>query len=251
MSITSVPTSVPATQTNNSSTGTNLNNQLSIAGNFNTFLTLLTTQLQNQDPTSPVDSNQFTQQLVEFAGVQQQSETNTLLQQLVSASQANQISSASSFVGTTIQATGDQGALVSGNASFGYTLPTQAKNVQVSIADSSGNVVFTGTGTGNAGSNTVTWDGKNSLTGTMEPDGVYTISVTATDANGNPITATPFETGTVTSASISNNTLMLNIGALQIPETNVTSVSNLPGANGTAQQTLTSALETALQSIGL
>lgn len=239
----------PAAATANTNPTGMANGLTNLAGNFNTFISLLTTQLKNQNPTSPVDSNQFTQQLVEFASVQQQVQTNTLLQQLVNNSTATQVGSASSFVGTTIEAAGNQGALVNGNATFGYTLASSASNVHVSIKDSSGNVVFSGTGTTNPGSNTVTWDGKNSLTGATEPDGTYTMSVTATDANGASITATPFIEGKVTSASIANGQVMLNIGSLQVPEGNVTSVTNLPGAN--AQSTLTSALETALHSIGL
>lgn len=220
--------------TASSTTASNSTGSLtSLAGNFNTFLNLLTTQLKNQDPTSPVDSNQFTQQLVEFAGVQQQTQTNTLLQQLVNNSQTSQVSSASSFIGTTIQATGDQGALVNGSATFGYTLPNAAGTANVTITDSSGNVVFTGTGSTNAGSNTVSWDGTNSITGATEPAGVYTIKVTATDSLGNAITATPYITGKVDSASISNGSVMLEIGALQVPQGNVTSVTNLPGTTST------------------
>ena len=252
-----------AANTNTSGTTTSLTN---LAGNFNTFIQLLTTQLQNQDPTNPTDTSQFTQQLVEFAGVQQQLQTNTLLQQLVTNSTANQVGSASSFVGTTIQAAGNQTALVGGTvptggtvatggtAQIGYTLASAASQVNVTITDSNGNQVFSGTGTGTAGSNTVSWNGVNSFTGASEPDGVYNVAVTATNSNGGSVTATPFIEGTVSSASISNGSVMLNIGALQVPEANVTSITNLPGASsgsGSAQATLTSALESALNSIGL
>ncbi len=206
----------------------------SLAGDFNTFLTLLTTQLQNQDPTSPVDSNQFTQQLVEFAGVQQQVQSNTLLQQLVTNSQASQVSSASSFIGTNITATGNSGALTNGKATFGYTLPSAATAANVTISDSNGNIVFEGTGSTNAGNNPVSWDGTNSFTGATEPDGVYTIAVKAVGSAGNAITATPYVTGTVDSASISNGSVVLNIGSLSIPEANVTSVTNLPGTQTTS-----------------
>lgn len=219
----------PAASAAAASASTGSNSATSLAGNFDTFLKLLTTQLKNQDPTHPVDSNQFTQQLVAFAGVQQQLETNTLLKQLVSNSQASQVSNAASFVGTVIQASGNQGAVVSGKAQFGYTLSGAAHVANVTISDSKGNKVFEGTGSVNAGSNTVNWDGKNSFTGAQEPDGVYTISVTAKDASGNAVTATPFITGTVTSAAISNGAVVLNIGALQVPEANVTSVTNLSG----------------------
>ena len=221
-----------AAQSSNSSAATNTNSQLSLASNFNTFLNLLTTQLKNQDPSNPVDSNQFTQQLVEFAGVQQQVQGNQYLSQILAAVQGNQVGSASSYIGTTIQASGNQGSLSSGAAQFGYNLAYAASKVAVTIKDTNGAVVFQGTGTNNSGSNTVTWDGTNSFTGATEPNGIYTMSVKATDANGNAITSTPFITGTVSSASISNGTVMLNLGNnLLVPTTNVTSISNLPGAS--------------------
>ncbi|HEU5046395.1 MAG TPA: flagellar hook capping FlgD N-terminal domain-containing protein [Rickettsiales bacterium] len=228
------PTSA-AQQAASSSSSNSSSGLTSLAGNFDTFLTLLTTQLKNQDPTSPVDSNQFTQQLVEFAGVQQQVESNTLLKQLVASSQSGQVSNAASFVGTTIKATGNQGALVSGSAKFGYTLPAGVSVASVTIKDSSGNTVFDGTGSTNTGDNVVTWDGKNSYTGAQEPDGVYTISVSAKDAGGNAVTVTPFITGKVTSASISNGSVVLDIGSLEVPEGNVTLVTNLPtGSSATS-----------------
>jgi flagellar basal-body rod modification protein FlgD len=227
-------TSTTANAATNAGAGaSNTNSQLSLASNFTTFLNLLTTQLQNQDPSNPVDSNQFTQQLVEFAGVQQQVQGNTYLQQILAASQGNAVSSASSYIGTTIQATGDQGALpASGNATFGYTLASSASKVQVTIKDANGSVVFSGSGPGNAGTNNVSWNGTNSVTGVTEPAGVYTMSVTAADANGTAITATPFITGTVQSASISNGVVNLSLGSgLEVPTTNVTSITNLPGSS--------------------
>jgi flagellar basal-body rod modification protein FlgD len=244
------PTSVAATVPPATASSGSGGSALSLASNFNTFLNLLTTQLQNQDPTSPVDSNQFTQQLVEFAGVQQQVQTNTYMQQLVAAAQGNQVSSAASYIGTSIQATGNQASLSGGAANFGYTLSSAASNVQVTIKDANGNTVFTGAGTGNSGSNTVTWNGANSTTGVTEPDGVYTMSVTAADANGTPITATPFITGTVTSASISNGVVELNIGSLQVPTTSVTAITNLPGASsGSGLSSAISALSSEIASL--
>lgn len=227
--------STPATGTQSTSgtaaTGgsSNANSQLSLASNFNTFLNLLTTQLKNQDPSNPVDSNQFTQQLVEFAGVQQQVQSNTTLSQILAATQGNQVSSAASYIGTTIQASGNQGGLSGGHATFGYTLASAATNTQVTIKDGLGNTVFTGSGTNNSGSNTVSWDGKNSFTGATEPDGTYSISVTSADAQGRAVAATPYITGQVTSASIANGVVNLSIGSLQVPTTSVTSITNLPG----------------------
>src|SRR5277367_2795221 len=73
--------------------------QQTIAGNFNTFLQLLTTQLQNQNPLDPLDTNQFTQQLVSFAQVEQQLRENDQLATLVSLQQTAQSSAALNFVG--------------------------------------------------------------------------------------------------------------------------------------------------------
>src|SRR5580658_5260093 len=92
-----------SSSSNSSSTagaaGTNASQQL--AGNFDTFLQLLTTQLQNQNPLDPLDTNQFTQQLVEFASVEQQINTNTNLQTMISLQPATEATSALQLVGST------------------------------------------------------------------------------------------------------------------------------------------------------
>lgn len=205
----------------------------SLGSDFNSFLTLLTTQLKNQNPTDPVDANQFTQQLVQFSQVQQQVNTNTYLEKILAAISGNQVSSAASYVGTNIQAEGNKGAFKgTGNAEFGYNLPLGASKAEVSITNSAGTVVFNGLGSTNRGENLVLWDGKNSFNGRTEAAGVYTISVKATDASGNKVTATPFTTGTVDSASIKDGNVILNIGALQIQASKVTNISNLTGRTG-------------------
>ena len=94
-----------------------------IAGNFQSFLQLLTTQLQNQNPLSPLDTNQFTQQLVEFAGVQQQINTNDSLATLVSLQQTAQSTQALQFVGKTAVVKGDTTGLTNGVAAWGLNVP--------------------------------------------------------------------------------------------------------------------------------
>src|ERR1700744_4864479 len=89
-----------------------------IAGNFQSFLQLLTTQLQNQNPLSPLDTNQFTQQLVEFAGVQQQIKTNDALTSLVSLQMATATTQALNFVGKTANVAGNTTALANGKATW-------------------------------------------------------------------------------------------------------------------------------------
>src|ERR1700704_2121048 len=98
-----IPTPAAAPGATTSTTGIDKN---TIAGNFQTFLTLLTTQLKNQNPLEPLDTNQFTQQLVQFAQVQQQLKQNDQLATLVAIEKAAQSTSALAFVGSTLTADG-------------------------------------------------------------------------------------------------------------------------------------------------
>src|SRR5258708_4771350 len=101
-----------------------------LATNFNTFLSLLTTQLKNQDPLSPLDSNQFTQQLVQMTGVEQQLNANDLLKQLV-ANTSGGISTAVSLIGKDVKAVSDTANISGGKAQWTYHLPTAAQSVKV------------------------------------------------------------------------------------------------------------------------
>ena len=148
-----------------------------IAGNFQSFLTLLTTQLQNQNPLSPLDTNQFTQQLVEFAGVQQQLNTNDSLATLVSLQQTAQSTQALGFVGKTAVVNGSTAALTNSSSSRaaqrrGSSTFPRASNVNITIANSTGQTVFSGSYTAAAGNNQpFTWNGQGS-DGTQDPPAI-------------------------------------------------------------------------------
>jgi flagellar basal-body rod modification protein FlgD len=163
------------TSSSSGSSGSSLSSTTdsTLAGNFQTFLTLLTTQLQNQNPLDPLDTNQFTQQLVQFASVEQQLKTNDQLTTLVSLQQTAQSTQALTFVGKTAVVDGSTAALTSGAATWELGVPTNA-NVTISIANSTGQTVFTGSYAVNAGDNQVfTWNGRGN-DGTQWPDGKYT-----------------------------------------------------------------------------
>src|SRR5690242_19655803 len=144
-------TNTPTTSSSGSSTSSTANTQ--IAGNFNTFLTLLTTQLQNQNPLDPLDTNQFTQQLVEFASVEQQINMNTQLQSLVSLQQTAQNSQALGFVGKTVTVKGATAPLTNGQAQWTFNPPSPA-SATFTISDATGQTVFTQTGTVQPGTQT-------------------------------------------------------------------------------------------------
>jgi flagellar basal-body rod modification protein FlgD len=196
-----------------------------IAGNFQSFLTLLTTQLQNQNPLSPLDTNQFTQQLVEFAGVQQQLNTNDSLATLVSLQQTAQSTQALGFVGKTAVVKGSTAALTSSTATWQLSVPT-ASTVDISITASNGQTVFTGTYAASAGNNQpFTWNGKGS-DGTQEPDGNYTLTATAKDSSNNTVAITTQVEGVVSSVDLTQSPPLLMIGGQTFTVNQIESIVN-------------------------
>lgn len=205
-------TTVPTSSSSSSAAAANALANTQIAGNFQSFLQLLTTQLQNQDPLSPLDTNQFTQQLVEFAGVQQQINTNDSLSTLVSLQQTAQATQALGFVGQTAVVSGNTAALTSsGDATWELNIPT-ASTVNISIANSSGQTVFTNSFAANAGNNQVfNWNGLGS-DGSEAPAGNYTLSATAKDSAGNTVGVTTAVAGVVSSVDLTQSPPLLTIG---------------------------------------
>ncbi|MGA2288398.1 flagellar hook assembly protein FlgD [Bradyrhizobium sp.] len=181
-----------------------------IAGNFQSFLTLLTTQLQNQNPLDPLDTNQFTQQLVEFAGVQQQINTNDSLSTLVSLQQTAQSTQALGFVGKTAVVNGNTAALTNSSATWDLSIPS-ASTVNISITSSTGQTVYTGSYSAQAGNNQpFAWNGQGS-DGTQWPDGQYKLTATAADSAGNPVAVTTQIQGTVSSVDLTQSPPLLTI----------------------------------------
>jgi flagellar basal-body rod modification protein FlgD len=203
-------TPVTAGTSSSSSSNSTGVDQASIAGNFNTFLQLLTTQLQNQNPLDPLDTNQFTQQLVQFAGVEQQLKTNDQLTTLVSLQQTAQSTAALSFVGKTVGINGSTAQLANNQALWSFTVP-KPSSVNVSIAKSTGQAVYNGTFTMQAGAQQFQWDGTNS-SGVQQPDGAYTLTMTGVDANGQNVAISTEVTGTVDSVNLTQTPPQLSIG---------------------------------------
>jgi flagellar basal-body rod modification protein FlgD len=194
----------------------------SIAQNFDTFLLLLTTQLKNQNPLDPLDTNQFTQQLVQFAGVEQQIRANESLEALVSLNRTSQLSTAMSYVGATVTADGQTSALKSGVATWYVTAP-RAASATINIADSTGNVVFTQETTLEAGTFGYSWDGKLA-NGQTAPEGQYTIKINAKDANGQGVTISTQFSGVVDAVDLTGSEPLLLIGTALVSLDKIKSV---------------------------
>ncbi len=188
----------------------------SLAETFDTFLLLLTTQLQNQDPLDPMRSEEFTQQLVQFAGVEQSINTNKKLDQLVQLQTSSQLNSAVSFIGKLVEVIHDQLLLKDGAAKISYGLDRNAAHTIIGIIDQNGRAVRTIQGETGAGRHEFEWDGRDS-NGAQLPDGVYGFTVVATDDDEQTVDTVSASFGRVTGVEIVENAPRLNIGELGVP----------------------------------
>ena len=211
----------------------------SLTSNFNTFLTLLTTQLKNQDPTAPLDSNQFTAQLVQMTGVEQQISSNALLQQLV-ANTGSSVASAVDLIGKQVSATTSTATLSNGQAQWTYQLDADTSNLKIQVLDANGNTVAVSApsaGDSTAGQHTFTWNGKN-LAGAALPDGPYTLKVTTQDASGADVaTGTILVQGPVTGVQQANGQTMVTVNGSLIPLNQLTSITAIPTTSGSSSST--------------
>jgi flagellar basal-body rod modification protein FlgD len=197
-----VATSTPAASSTTDKT--------TLASNFQSFLLLLTTQLQNQNPLDPLDTNQFTQQLVQFAQVEQQLRSNQQLETLVSLQKSAQTTQALAFAGATVAVDGASTSLANGQATWQFSVSKPASAV-VTITNASGQTVYSGTYTVQPGMQQFTWDGRGT-NGTVWPDGVYKISLTATDASKQPVAVSTEVEGVVDSVDLTKTPPTLSIG---------------------------------------
>lgn len=194
-----------------------------IADNFDTFLQLLTTQLRNQNPLDPLDTNQFTQQLVQFSGIEQQLKTNDFLQAMMQSTQAATNSQAVSYIGKEVTTSGVQADLKDGQAAWAFNLKDRSENVTITIKDSAGNTVFTHKGAAEAGPGTFTWDGVGS-DGKKRISGTFSISVDARNATNGSIPVATEGTGKVTSVDFSGDEPVLLVGSARIKLSSVIGV---------------------------
>ena len=185
-----------------------------LSGNFSDFLGMLMTQLQNQDPTSPLDTNQFTQELVQFSGVEQQITTNTSLTQLIQLTQSGQVMQGTAMTGKPVTVTATQIPLQNGTGEVSFTAPA-AEPAAIVIAGANGQTLRSVALNASAGPNTWTWNGTDNAGNTV-PDGAYSLSVVGANPDGST-TPLPFTvTGTATGVQNTASGLQLDLGALRV-----------------------------------
>ncbi|MFH5924607.1 flagellar hook assembly protein FlgD [Roseomonas xinghualingensis] len=183
-----------------------------LAGSFDNFLTLLTTQLKNQSPTDPLDTNQMTAQLVQFASVEQQISMNKNLEQMVSLQQAAQLTAAAPMLGQRVEVSGDTLPLQDGGATIRLPAAGHARMARVAVMDSSGRTVREAQVMLGTAAQEWRWDGRDS-TGKQLTDGAYKVAVTGSDSNGGSAAVDFTMIGTATAAERNKGVLTLRMGA--------------------------------------
>jgi flagellar basal-body rod modification protein FlgD len=215
MSVSSV-NSTNTTQTTKSSS-------TQLSDNYDTFLQLLTTQLQHQSPLEPLDANKFTDQLVQYSAVEQQIKTNESLEDLKSIIASQNAASLVSYVGAEVTAQGNSAALKDGKAKWMFSTSTQADTMQVDIRNDAGAVVATRTIRPSDKDHTFEWDGKAN-DGTTLANGTYRVTVTAKDANGANVPVTTKVSGIVSEIDFTTQDPTLLINGMKVPASSILSV---------------------------
>lgn len=201
-----------------------------MADSYETFMSLLTAQIKNQDPLSPMDSTQFTQQLVQMTGVEQQLLTNDLLQNLVTNTSSG-IQTSVSLLGREVRALNDQSKLTAGKAEWSYKLDREATDVTIEVVNDLGKVVQVVKTSGDdlkAGDHTFTWNGKDRTGAQLPNGGNYTLRVTAKDSEGANVPVTNFIKGVVTGVEQVDGKTLITINGVQIGWEKVTSIAEAP-----------------------
>jgi len=196
----------------------------SLTENFDNFLLMLTTQLQHQDPLSPTDATEFTNQLVQFSQLEQQISQTDKVEDLIALQQAAESIGAVNYLGKTVEVESDLTLLEDGSATFSYDMPAGAVNASIAVLDSTGRVVRTFSGETATGRQDAVWDGMDSQ-GVLQPDGVYTVVVSAVNADDVPFDTIPiFFTGTADAVWQSEGQTFVTVGPVEIPLDRILSV---------------------------
>lgn len=191
------------------------------------FMNLLTSQLKHQDPLDPMNANEFTSQLVQFASVEQQIKSNSHLEALKDLQAGNVLASAVNYVGKAVEFPSDKLPLADGASEFNYTLPSNANTVTINITDQSGNTIRTITGETDAGFHKVEWDGKNN-SGYQEKDGTYNLTISALDDAGSPVELEQRVVGKVTGISMANGETTLVVDDIAVTMGQVVAIKEPP-----------------------
>ncbi len=179
------------------------NDRATLTDNFDTFLTLLTAQIQNQDPLEPLDSAEFTNQLVQYSGVEQQIRTNDQLETLISSNNNSTGAALSGYIGQVAEIESSGAGFHGDQVEWSYRLGGDAASSTFTIADESGTIIWSEEAATTTGAHTFSWDGQTLDGGTADPDNVYYANLIAFDANGETVASSTRVRARVTGIDLS------------------------------------------------
>jgi len=196
-----------------------------LVGDYDSFLKLLTTQLKNQDPLAPLDATQFVSQLSQFASVEQMIQSNKKLDQIITSLGANSMMADIGLIGRTVEVPDDVAELRDGTLSLGYGLAKNAAQATAVVRDAAGKIVRTLPVDTRAGEHSLTWDGTDAA-GDQLPDGLYSFTFGAADAEGKPVAVQPYVTATVARVeTTATGSLLVLSNGLSLPSSAVRAVT--------------------------
>lgn len=182
-------------------------------GQFDMFLKLLTTQMQNQDPLNPMDTGEYTQQLAQYSQVEQSIQQTGLLKQLLARMTTGDMTQAAGLIGKTVEFDSGVAALSdAAPARWSWSLPKAAASITAEVRDSAGRLVATPSVPGAAAAaGELSWDGRLP-DGSRAPAGAYVLKLTARDASGTAVPVTVRSSGTVQEVVQREGELWLGLG---------------------------------------
>ena len=197
----------------------------SVGLNKDDFMKLFIAQLQYQDPLKPQDPSAMLDQLSQLSLVEQSYNSNTALNNLLTAQNNSTTMSSVSFIGKNVKANGNAASFDGTTpATLQFNLSVPVASASVTISDASGKMVRTASlGALNAGDALVSWDGRDN-SGALLPAGAYTYAIQAATASGTKVAATTYTTGRIDGVNITNGTPILSIGAASVSLADVISV---------------------------
>jgi flagellar basal-body rod modification protein FlgD len=197
--------------------------QAGLIADYELFLSILTTQIQNQDPLDPLDSAEYTSQLVQYSNVEQAIKQNQNLEEIIASLATNQSMGYVSYIGNEVTADASTTTLSGSKASWSYSLE-EAATGNFEIRNSSGSIVYSGEIELDAGDGTFYWGGQTD-SGQQAVDGLYTISFDMKDASSRPETVKTTVSGIVDSVDWSSGEAVLKVGSQEFPVSSVVSVA--------------------------
>lgn len=193
-------------------------------GDFDLFLRLLTTQMQNQDPLDPMDANQYTQQLAQYSQVEQSIQQTGVLRDILARLSGDDLSRAGQLIGRTVEFDSSVAGLpAQGSAEWRWTLPRAAASIEAEILDSEGRTIAR-PDIGSGANGALQWDGRLP-DGSRAPEGAYVLRLTARDSSGNPTPAALTSVGRVQEVLAREGMLWAGLGGVSLPLTKLVRIA--------------------------